>query len=126
MENEIKLGIFMDHASAFLMKLEGKRITTKIINAKFDHYEKEKMLSKSEKLMHQKEHELMSKYYAEIENEIIKYRQIILFGPTEAKYELETILKKNKKFSNLKLQISNCKYLTKTERESLVLAHFHS
>lgn len=116
----------MDHASAYLMELKGEKLTTKIINSNFDYHEKEKMLAKSEKLMHQKEHELMTHYYKEIIKEMIKYKHIILFGPTEAKYELHTFLKENKLFSKLTIQISNCKYLTKAQRESVVLGHFKS
>ena len=93
MNNEKKVGIWMDHASAHIMPFTTEISTTQTVTSKFTHYEKEHILSHGESQMHNAEQHMQGDYYKKI-GEIIKgYGEVMLFGPTDAKIELLNVLK---------------------------------
>ena len=91
---EIKqLGIWMDHANAFLMELSNDTIIENIVVSEFTQKEKEISLEKNEKFMHSKEQQLQLRYYKKLGDIIRNYQEVVLFGPTDAKNELLNLLK---------------------------------
>jgi len=86
------LGIWMDHSTAHLIELEAETGITQTIESDFTHQEKEKSLSKSENVMHNKEQHSHTDYYRKLGEVIKNYDEVLLFGPTEAKAELFNIL----------------------------------
>lgn len=89
MKTQKNLGIWMDHSIANLIDLDAKKNKTSI-TSKFSSETKEDALNRSESLMHNKRQQMNEKFYKKIASEILKYNQVLLFGPTNAKVELLT------------------------------------
>lgn len=119
-----KVGIWMDHSIAHIMELKENMIETKIIESKFTHAEKEHSLSKNENLMHNKEQHQQSEYYKKLEDTIKNYNEVILFGPTEAKAELNNILKLDHRFHDIKIKIQQADKMTENQKHAFVKEYF--
>ena len=114
----------MDHSSAHLIEFSLNPVRTKSITSKFNHQEKEHSLSKSENLMHNKEQHEQAQYYKQLGDEIKKYTDVLLFGPTEAKKELYNILKVDPVFEKIKIEILAADKMTQNQQYAFVRAYF--
>ncbi len=85
MKTNNNVGIWMDHSTANLIDINANNNT---INSEFTFDTKVEALSRSESLMHNKRQQLNEAYYKEIADVILKYDNVLLFGPTNAKTEL--------------------------------------
>ena len=121
---ETRLGIWMDHASAHLMEFTTDPIETKTIESKFTHQVKENSLGKSENLMHNKEQHQQAEYYKRLGEVIRNYKEIILFGPTDAKVELFNILKADHHFAKIKIDVVQTDKMTENQQHAFVREHF--
>ena len=122
MLNTHYLGVCMDHASARLMQI-GNPIT-ETIHSDFSHEIKEESLFKSESLMHNKEQHEQSTYYKKIGGKILKYKHVLLFGPTHAKVELLHLLRKDNRFAQIKIEIKQTDHMTLPQELAFVSAYF--
>jgi len=124
MKTTKSLGIWMDHATAHLMEYTVEPIETKIIASKFTHEEKEHSLNKSEHVMHNKEQHQQSEYYKKLEEVILNYQQVILFGPTDAKSELLNLLNADHRFEKIKITTKHTDKMTENQEHAFVREHF--
>jgi nitrogenase subunit NifH len=124
MTTKKNLGIWMDHSSAHVMEFTPGTIETNIIESKFTHQEKEHSLGKSEHVMHNKEQHQQSEYYKKLGETIIKYDDVILFGPTDAKAELFNVLKADHRFTKIKIEIKQADKMTENQQHAFVREHF--
>lgn len=122
MKNE-NLGIWMDHSTAHLIDLNSKK-NKKSIVSEFTFETKEEALNRSEKLMHNKRQQMHEAYYKKIGDEILKYNNILLFGPTNAKVELHNYLSKDLHFMAIKFSIETADNMTDNEEVAFVKNHF--
>ena len=118
------LGIWMDHSNANLMELTAATIETKTIDSTFTHEAKEESLSKSESLMHNKEQHQQSEYYKKLGDIIRHYKDVILFGPTNAKVELLNILRADHLFATIKIEVKQTGKLTENQQHAFVREYF--
>ena len=119
-----KIGVWLDHSSAELMISTSDSIESMTILSKFTHQDKLDGLKKSEKIMHKKEQHYQAEYYKEIEQNLLSFDEIILFGPTDAKFELLNILKADQNFKGIKIEIQQTDKMTKNEKNKFVKNHF--
>ncbi len=87
MEAQKNLGIWMDHSTADFINIYSNKKNHSIIS-QFTTDTKEDALQKSENLMHNKRQQMNEAFYKGIAEEILKYDHVVLFGPTDAKSEL--------------------------------------
>lgn len=125
MRNNKHLGIWMDHASAIVMKLDNNTITQNIVKSEFTHQEKELSLHKSEKLMHNKEQHEQYDYYKELSETIRDFDEVILFGPTNAKDELFNLLKTNHRFCSTKIVVKQADKMTENQMHAFVKEYYN-
>lgn len=125
MIKENKLGIWMDHAAAYLTEYTQDPMTTTSLNDKFSHQEKVDTIRKSEKTMHYKEQQEQGGYYKQLGEIILKYTDVILFGPTDAKIELSNYLKNNHHFDKIKIAVETTDKMTEHEQQLFVKKYFH-
>lgn len=118
------LGIWMDHSNAQLIEFTTNPMHTTIISSDFTHEAKVDSLEKSEKLMHNKEQGSQLVYFKKIEKEIEKNTEILLFGPTDAKKELLTLLRANHKFDHIIIEIKQTEKMTENQLYQFVRNHF--
>jgi stalled ribosome rescue protein Dom34 len=125
METKKHLGIWMDHLNAHLIDLNSKK-NNHSITSKFTFDTKDKALRKNENLMHNKEQQMNELFYKEIAAEILKYDNVVLFGPTNAKQELHNLLNKDLHFKDIKIDIEPADKMTDNEKYAFVENHFKS
>ncbi|AEA45175.1 hypothetical protein [Fluviicola taffensis] len=117
------IGIWMDHSSANLIDLNNEN-KNRSIQSDFSFREREEVLKKGEKHMHNKEKHMHQVYYKEIANAIWNYNHILLFGPTDAKAELHHYLLKDSHFKNIQIDIASSDKMTDNQKEAFVKEHF--
>ena len=119
-----KIGIWMDHSIAHLMEFSNNPFEVKTIESNFTHQEKMNSLQKGELHMHNKEQQEQAKYYKKLVDVIKKYKQVILFGPTNAKEELFNVLSTDKRFEDVKIQVKQTDKMTPNEQDAFVKDFF--
>lgn len=125
MEIQKNLGIWMDHATAELIDLNSKK-KSRSITSKFTFETKEEALQRSEKSMHNKRQQMHETYYKEIADAILNYDHVLLFGPTDAKTELNNYLNKDLHFKNIQIDIEAADKMTDNEKDAFVKKFFEN
>lgn len=124
MENIKQLGIWMDHANAYLMELTNDIIVTNRIASESTNNEAEFNFYKGEKHIHIKEQHLQLSYYKKIGEVIKKYQDVVLFGPTDAKSELLNLVKTDYLFEGIKIEVKNSGKMTKDQMQIFIREYF--
>ncbi len=124
MDTSNYLGVWLDHASANILKIAEKEKIQTILST-FTHQIKMEALKHSESGMHHKEEQAQEKFYQAISDEIKTYKNVVLFGPTDAKKELHNFLKKDHHFDQVQIHVETTDDLTPTEQKVFVKNYFH-
>jgi stalled ribosome rescue protein Dom34 len=125
MKTQRKLGIWMDHSTTNLIDLKSKK-HTRPITSEFTFDTKEEALNRSESRMHNKRQQMHEAYYKEIADVILKYDNVLLFGPTNAKTELHNYLNKDLHFKDISIDIQPADKMTSNEKGAFVKEYFNS
>lgn len=119
------LGIWIDHSKANIIDFSNENsnlsIHPKSIDAEENH-----SLNRGDKKMHNKEQDILSKYYKNITEVIINYDDVLLFGPTDAKLELFNVLKDDPHFNKINITIKPANKMTEPEQNAFVKEYFTS
>jgi len=118
-----RVGIWMDHSTANFINLNEEE-DNHSISSTFTFEAKGEALSRSENIMHNKEQQKHEAYYKEIADNILNYDQVLLFGPTNAKLELNNYLRKDLHFKDIKIAIESADKMTDNEKTAFVKKHF--
>ncbi len=131
-----RTGVWLDHSKAKLIMLhEGAvQITTihspyvrhlRIRGQKSDISVYQNLFGSNREVTkhHIKQNELHS-YYKDLEKRLADCDEILLFGPTEAKNELNNFLLKNKKFNGISITVKNSAYMTEHQMVAFVRKFF--
>jgi hypothetical protein len=124
METTKYLGIWMDNSTAHVIEFGQKIVEIQVIHSKFTHEEREESMTKGENRMHNKEQQLQAEYYKELGEVIKNYKEVILFGPTNAKVELLHILQENHHFDNIKIDVQAADKMTDNQQQAFVKDYF--
>jgi hypothetical protein len=119
-----KIGIWMDHSNAHLIEFKKGQSSPKIIDSNFSQKDKERALRKGEQLMHNKRQHHETVYYHKLVDTIIKYEEVILFGPTDAKVELFNILQSDLRSDKIKIEVKTTDNMTENQKIAFVRNHF--
>jgi len=125
MKTDRILGIWMDHSIANLIDMKDST-TNPTIESNFTHDKKVSAMHTGENHMHNKEQQLQESYYKEIAEEILKYDHVLLFGPTNAKVELNNYLYKDLHFKDIKIDVKSADNMTDSEKDAFVRKHFEN
>jgi hypothetical protein len=77
-----------------------------------------------EGFMHKKEHYLSKVYFKEIIDVIKDYDEVLLFGSTDAKNELFNLLKEDRNYDKIKIEMRSTDKLTENQRHAFVKEYF--
>jgi hypothetical protein len=124
MEETKNLGVWMDHSTAHFIG-EKSDENNKTIASKFTAHTKEEALHKGESHMHSKEQQMQEAYFKAIGEEILPYKHVVLFGPTNAKNELHNYLSKNSHFKDIQIELETTDKMTDQEMKSFVKNYFY-
>ena len=78
----------------------------------------------SENGMHQKEQHEQAAYYKELGEVIINYQDVLLFGPTSAKTELLNVLRADRRFEKVKIEIKDSDKMSQNRQHAFVKDYF--
>jgi hypothetical protein len=126
MKTEKKLGIWMDHSIAHIIEFKDQWNELKTIQSNFTHLDKVESLMKSESLMHNKEQQLQTEYYKKLEDVILKYDDVLLFGATNAKTELFNKTQKDHRFVNIKIAVKEADKMGNTQKIFFISDYFET
>jgi stalled ribosome rescue protein Dom34 len=122
MTSEKKLGIWMDHASAYLIEFTNDSIETfTIASASAEHDQK---VSASEKTEHNREQRELAAYYKELAAVIGQFSEVLLFGPTNAKVELQHFLKEHHQYDHINIAVQQADKMTGNQQHAFVRNYF--
>jgi len=107
------------------MELKENTIASKIIESETNQGEKQNY-GKNESLKHNKKQKQLSEYFGTLTNVIKDYKEVLLFGPTDAKNELFNSLKADRLFSDIKIEVKNADNLTENQMHAFVKEYFDS
>ncbi|OCB78520.1 hypothetical protein [Flavobacterium crassostreae] len=123
MATQKNLGIWMDHATANLIDLNSEK-NSNSIDSKFTTNTKEEVLARSEFTMHNKEEQMTEAFYKEISEKILNYNHVLLFGPTNAKTELQNYLNKDLHFKEIQIDVEAADKMTDNQQNAFVREYF--
>jgi len=117
-------GIWMDHSNAYLLELNNATVETTRVVSELSDPEAEFNFYKGEKLVHKKEQHLQLSYYRKLGEVIKKYKEVVLFGPTDAKNELVNLIKTDHLFEDIKIEVINSDNMTESQMQTFVMEYF--
>lgn len=118
------IGVYLDHTHARLMEPVTNAFISQVIHSQFTHEEMEYALSKSENVMHHKEHGEQLQYYKEIMEHLKDGKTILLFGPTTAKNELYNLMRADDRFAGARIEVEQTDKIPVTQQEAFMKEHF--
>lgn len=117
------LGIWMDHSTAHLMEFSNET-DTQNVESELDKQEKKGHPGKSENMMHNIEQHEQAAFYKKLSEVIRNYKEVLLFGPTDAKSELHNLLKTNHLFEDIKIEVKQADKMTENQEHAFIREHF--
>ena len=126
MKNAKKAGIWMDHTSANVMEIIDNFIITTNIKSAVGTDRYSLIVGKDDTHQQMKSQQQLVDYYNELAEIILKFDEIVLFGPTDAKTELLNILKDDKKFDDKMIFLQTTDKLTNNQKNAFVSEFFSS
>lgn len=118
-----RIGIWLDHSTAEFFNPLAKA-KTHVISSDFTGEVKEEILRRSENSMHNKEQQMQEAFYEKIGEKIVKYEQVLLFGPTDAKKELFNFLRQNSHFKSIDIHVESLDSVSDNEKRAFVNHYF--
>ena len=123
MKTTKRLGIWMDHSTANLIEFTDDKTETTEIEAQVGEQD-EPLNARDETMIQNKDQNELSDYYKRISEVIKNYDEVLLFGPTHAKDELNNILKEDHHFDEVKIEIKPADNMTENQQQAFVKEHF--
>lgn len=113
----------MDHSTANLIEFTDNKTETTEVEAQVG--EQDEPLNPSDETMIQnKDQNELSDFYKRISEVIKGYDEVLLFGPTHAKDELNNILKDDRHFDEVKIEIKSADNMSENQQQAFVKDHF--
>ena len=123
MKTSKQLGIWMDHSKAHLIEFENEATVTNNVIAQVG--EQDEPLNKlDESMIQNKEQNQLSAFFKKLGEVIIKYDEVLLFGPTNAKAELFNELKNDLHFDQIKIEMKTTDQMTENQMQAFVKEFF--
>lgn len=120
MKSVKQLGIWMDHSTANIMEFSNSKVVTISLELTPAFPEQVQNLRMDESLMHNKEQNQQADFYKKLSSVIADYKEVLLFGPTNAKTELFNLLKDDRQFEQVKIKVMPADNLTENQQQAFV------
>ncbi len=132
-----QIGIWLDHAEAHFIHPEHKAEEIETTNSSMESQVRHRgegadgtllggyRASNNEHHKHQRKQNALHQYYKELQEKLMPYDEIYLFGPGLAKNELHNLLNEDKHFESKKIQVETADHLSENEMKVHVMKHFN-
>lgn len=118
-----RLGIWLDHTKAQVIEEKNSSFTSYTMESNSIQGEKQNF-GLDESLKHNTEQEQLSVFFKRLSEVMKGYTEVLLFGPTNAKTELHNLLKEDRHFNNIKIDLETTDNLTENQMHAFVKEHF--
>lgn len=116
MKKSNQIGIWMDDSIAFIMEFTTKPFQIQTIVSEFV-VEKNKSISSSRET-------ILNKHFSKIGKALLKYNEIVLFGPTKAKLDFFDFLSEDERFLKLKVEIKDADKMNVNQQHDFIKEYF--
>ncbi|SDW57124.1 hypothetical protein [Flavobacterium degerlachei] len=124
MKKPNQIGIWMDDSIAFLIEFTTKPFEIQTIVSEFvAGGKKSSHLNENESLSSSKA-TILNKHFSKIGKAILKYNEIVLFGPTEAKLDFFDFLSEDERFLKLKVEIKDADKMNVNQQHDFIKEYF--
>lgn len=124
MKNVNQLGIWMDHSVAYLMEFTTKPFEIHTIVCEFPMKEKSTNTLKKNESINSTTNYILNKYYNKIGQAIMKYKKIVLIGPSDAKINFFDFLSEDERFLKLKIEIKDADKMDVNQQHDFIKEYF--
>ncbi len=124
MKAKKRLGIWMDHATAYCMEYVVDTFEVKTINAEHVSMINQQPLLQSENALHNKEKQILHAYYKSLMEIIRGHDEVVLYGPSSAKTELYNLIHANHRFDAIKIETKSANKMTFKEQHAFIKDYF--
>lgn len=124
MKRAKKLGIWMDHSIAYLIEFTNNPFEIRTIESEFPENKKELNFDRGANLSINTDKHILCAYYNKIGEAIKNYKQIVLFGPTDAKVELFDVLSEDHRFVKIKVEIKETDKMNLHQQHEFISKYF--
>ncbi|MBN1768288.1 MAG: hypothetical protein JW842_07220 [Prolixibacteraceae bacterium] len=125
MKTKTQLGIWMDHSVAHIMEYHKEAISSATLKAQIGEQD-EPLNSLDESMIQNKEQNQLSSFFKRISEVVKDYDEVLLFGPTDSKTELFNVLKIDRHFEKIKIEIKPADKMTDNQMQAFVKDYFTS
>ncbi len=123
MKNTKRIGVWLDHTKALIIEEKNSTITSYAMESISREGENQNF-GMDENLKQNTEQDQLSDFFKRITEVLKGYTEVLLFGPTDAKTELHNILKQDRHFDNVKIDVEITDNLTENQMHEFVKEHF--
>jgi len=114
----------MDYSSAHLILFSGDTFSSTTIESAFTKDVKLDSLDKGETTMHNTKQQDQAKYYKEIASFIKEHDHVLLFGAGHAKTALLNLMKEDRHFDLIKIELRSTDKMTANQEYAFVREYF--
>lgn len=114
----------MDHSTAHIIEYSDDPIESKTIESKTSAPEKDQNVMKDANTLHHHEQQDQAEFYKQLSQIIVKFDEVLVFGPTDAKVELFNLLKADHHFDKVKMEIQSADKMTVGKQHAFVRDYF--
>jgi hypothetical protein len=119
-----RIGIWMDHSIAHILRFPSDNEETNFDASTHINLEKDQNHGSSEHVMNNRESHSQSAFYKELVDIIRNFDEVVLFGPTDAKFELFNIVRASHQFEHIKMDVITSDKMTENQLHVFVNNHF--
>lgn len=118
-----RLGVWLDHTKAYIIEEKNSSFSSYKIESLATQGEKQNF-GKDESLKHNTEQDQLSDFFKRLNGVLKGYKEVLLFGPTNAKTEFHNLLKEDSYFNNIKIDLETTDNLTENQMHAFVKEYF--
>ena len=124
MANANKIGVCMDNTNAHLIEYTTDPVETITLQTDFSHAVTEDTTNRSLNMRQNKVLQEQAYYYKQLGAIIKNYKEVILFGPADAKVELFNVLRSDHHFENVIMKVHQSDTMTESQQHAFVRTYF--
>jgi hypothetical protein len=112
----------MDYATAHLVEFKKLRVETVVIRA--TQIDKDKFLKSKDYSFQIKDENQQQNFYKTIAEHILNFKNVMIFGPCDAKIAFENCLKTDDRFDKVQIAILPADKMTDNQKHAFVNQYF--
>lgn len=119
-----RLGIWMDHTTAYCMEYAVDNYEVTTMQADHVSVMNQQQLLRSESALHNKEKQTQQVFYKSLMELIREYDEVLLYGSSNAKTELYNLIREDHRFNTIKIETKSAPKMSFKEQHAFIVDYF--